>query len=86
MIVSWIYFRLWYFPAHVINRLYEECYEDKPCPNIQYPALNMLFAFLSGLFFLHIFWFYLMVKGFIRRLMSKGGLKNGVSLKSTVNQ
>ena len=27
MIVSWVYLRLWYFPAHVIYRLHEECYD-----------------------------------------------------------
>lgn len=87
MIVSWVYFRLWYFPVHVIYRLHEECYEEgKPCPNMQYPTLNMLYAFMCGLFLLHIFWFYLMVKGFFKRLTGKGGLRHGVSLKSTVNQ
>jgi hypothetical protein len=30
MIVSWVYLRLWFFPAHVIYRLQEECY-DQPC-------------------------------------------------------
>jgi ceramide synthetase len=27
MIVSWVYFRLWYFPLYVIKRLHEECYD-----------------------------------------------------------
>lgn len=87
MIVSWVYFRLWYFPVHVIYRLHEECYEeDKPCPNMEYPALNMLYAFMCGLLCLHIFWFYLMIKGFFKRLSSKGGFRHGVSIPSTVNQ
>jgi hypothetical protein len=30
MIISWVYLRLWFFPAHVIWRLQEECY-DQPC-------------------------------------------------------
>ena len=31
LVVSWVYFRLWFFPFHVIWRLQEECYEDQPC-------------------------------------------------------
>jgi hypothetical protein len=27
MIVLWMYFRLWYYPLHVIWRLHEECYD-----------------------------------------------------------
>jgi ceramide synthetase len=26
MLVSWIYFRLWFFPRNIIYRLYAECY------------------------------------------------------------
>ena len=71
MLVSWVYLRLWFFPCHVIWRLQEECYEDTTCQNMQYPALNMLYAFMSGLCVLHVFWFYLMIKGFLRRFKSK---------------
>ena len=86
MIVSWVYFRLWFFPSHVIKRLHEECYEgDNTCANISYPMLNMLYAFLSGLMVLHIFWFYLMIKGLIRRFDIKKGLNAEVSIKSIVN-
>lgn len=86
MLATWIYFRLWYFPGYVIGRLYEECYVQLTCKNINYSVLNMLFAFLSGLACLHVFWFYLMVKGFMRRCKSKAGFVKGVSVVSTVNQ
>jgi hypothetical protein len=45
---------------------------------MQYGALNMLKAFLTGLFFLHIFWFYLMASGFVRRFRSKKGMAHGI--------
>jgi TLC domain len=86
MIVSWMYFRLYFFPLHVIWRLQEECYDGMPCQNMQYGALNMLYAFLSGLVCLHIFWFYLMVNGFIRRLRSKGSLTSGIIMSGTANR
>ena len=85
MLSSWVYLRLWYFPFHVIKRLYEECY-DQACPNMPYSALHMLLAFLSGLVCLHIFWFYLMVAGFIRRWRSKGSMTQGVIMGGSVNR
>jgi TLC domain len=89
MLVSWVYLRLWYFPGHVIYRLHEECYfEGKPCPNMHYQMLNMLYAFMTGLTCLHVFWFYLMIKGLVRRCRFKGGFFNTsiVSMKSNVNE
>jgi len=86
MFFSWVYLRLWYFPVHVIRRVHEECYEDMVCKNMQYPALNMLFAFLSGLCCLHVFWFYLMVKGLIRRSRSKTSFNDAVCMASSVNR
>lgn len=86
MLVSWVYCRLWFFPVHVIGRLHEECYEDEVCKNAQYPALNMIYAFLSGLCCLHVFWFYLMVKGFVRRYTSKTSFKDAVNMGSSVNR
>jgi ceramide synthetase len=85
MIVGWVYFRLWFFPAHVIWRLQEECY-DGVCSNMQYSALNMLYAFMSGLVCLHIFWFYLMIHGLIRRMTSKGPVSQNIIIGSTTNR
>jgi ceramide synthetase len=88
LLVSWVYFRLWFFPMHVIQRLHEECYQEDStsCPNVNHSLLNMLYAFVVGLTFLHVFWFYLMIKGLLRRFSSKEGFFNAVSLKSSVNQ
>jgi hypothetical protein len=46
----------------------------------------MLYAFMVGLVGLHIFWFYLMVSGFIRRYMSDKGLTHGIVIGGTVNR
>lgn len=86
MLASWIYFRLWFFPVHIIYHLYWECYGDKVCPKINYSMLNMLFAFICGLVCLHAFWFFLMVQGLARRFKSKKGFAQAVSLKSSVNR
>lgn len=87
MLVSWVYFRLWFFPVHIIYHLYWECYEDeKICQNVNYSMLNMLFAFIVGLVCLHLFWFFLMVQGLFRRCKSKEGFSKAVSLKSSVNR
>ena len=86
MLVSWVYFRLWFFPVHVIWHLHWECYEDNICQNVNYSMLNMLFAFICGLFLLHLFWFFLMVQGLFRRVTSKTGFKNSVSLTNSENK
>lgn len=61
MLLSWVYFRLWFFPFYLIYHLYWECYGDNVCSKVNYSMLNMLFAFICGLLCLHVFWFYLMV-------------------------
>jgi hypothetical protein len=74
MLVSWVYFRLWFFPVHIIYHLYWECYSDgKICTNVNYSMLNMLLAFIGGLFCLHVFWFFLMLQGLLKRCKSKAG-------------
>lgn len=76
MLVSWVYFRLWFFPVHNIYHLYWECYSDGMiCTNVNYSMLNMMFAFISGLFCLHVFWFFLMLQGLLKRCRSKAGWK-----------
>lgn len=86
MLASWIYFRIWFFPCYIIYKLYEECYGGNICKNVNYSMLNMLFAFISGLACLHIFWLYLMLKGMLRRLSSRKALIDGVSLSSSENK
>lgn len=74
MLVSWIYYRLWFFPGYIIYHLYWECYKDgRVCKNVNYSVLNMLLAFICGLFCLHVFWFALMVLGIFKRCKSKAG-------------
>jgi hypothetical protein len=85
MVSGWVYFRLWFFPAHVIWRLQEECY-DGVCQNMQYSALNMLYAFMSGLVCLHIFWFYLMIAGLMKRMKSKSSLSQDIIIGSSTNR
>ena len=87
MLASWVYFRLWYFPVHLIYHLYWECYTEKfSNPRINFSMLNMLFAFIVGLACLHLFWFFLMVQGLVRRIRSKDGFKHAISLKSNANR
>jgi ceramide synthetase len=87
MLVSWVYLRLWYFTGHVILNVYEDCYEGtNVCKDVQYSPLNMLFAFLIGLCCLHIFWFYLMVKGLVKRFRSKTSFKDAIIMSSSVNR
>jgi len=45
----------------------------------------MLTTFLGVLFCMHIFWFYLMIKGILKRYYSKN-FKEGISLTSSVNR
>ena len=86
LLSSWIYFRIWFFPCYIIYKLYEECYgPGKVCKNVNYSMLNMMFAFISGLACLHVFWLYLLLKGLFGRLKSKNW-KDEVSIGSSVNR
>lgn len=86
MLASWFYFRIWFFPCYIIYKLYEECYgPGKICQNVNYSMLNMLFAFITGLACLHIFWLFLMLQGLLRRFKSKK-FAEGVSLGSSENR
>lgn len=29
MVTSWVYFRIWFFPGHIISRIYEECHSGR---------------------------------------------------------
>jgi hypothetical protein len=85
MVVSWVYFRLWYFPVFVIYRIYEESQEWHG-KTWNANLICMLTGFLCVLFFLHCFWFYLMFKGLMKRFGSKSGFNGHVSLGSNENK
>jgi TLC domain len=85
MVVSWIYFRIWFFPAHVIGRIIEEC---SACDNDKLFDKNFAFmtvGFLIALACMHVFWLYLMIRGLIRRC-NKHNWIDQVSLKGTENR
>jgi hypothetical protein len=84
MLVTWVYFRLWFFPFHVIGRIYEESQNWHGSP-MNGNFVSMLTAFLSVLFLMHIFWFYIMIKGIIKRFSHKD-FRNQVSLKNSENR
>ena len=84
MVVPWVYFRLWYFPFHLIARIPQE-YMNWHGAKKNFQLVSMLSAFLCALCCLHVFWFYLMVKGLVKRMMSKNW-KEQVSLQSSSNR
>jgi ceramide synthetase len=86
MIVSWGYMRLWYFPIHVIVRAYEECFvEGQVCAEVNFSYTTMLLVFLCMLFFLHIFWYSLMISGISKLFFRKNDLKAPI-MTSIVNR
>lgn len=85
MVVSWLYFRIWFFPAHVINRILEESASDWHHKTFNLNFVAMLTTFLIALYLMHIFWFYIMVKGLIRRFRNSN-YRDNVSLKNSENR
>ncbi len=81
MLTTWVYFRLWFFPIHVIGRIFEESYNWQG-KTFNFNLIGMLTTFLFFLFLMHIFWFYLMVKGGLKRLKNI----DQISLKSNANE
>lgn len=84
MVVSWVHFRLWYFPGFVILRIYEES-QGWHGKTWNFNLVGMLTAFLCVLFFLHCFWFYLMLKGMLKRCR-KSNWKEEVSISTNENK
>lgn len=80
MVSTWVYFRLWFFPTQVIARIFEESYNWHG-KTFNFNLIGMLTTFLIFLCFMHIFWFYLMVKGAIKKLKNK----DHISIKGNVN-
>ena len=84
MLVTWVYFRIWFFPLHVICRIFEEIAtwpEETYSTNI---AL-MTTGFLIALACMHVFWLYIMIKGIIRRLKCQNRAE-AISLGSRENR
>ena len=81
MTIGWAYFRLWYFPFHIIGRIFEEIvtFNEK---TFDLNLARMLTTFLVFLLMMHIFWFYLMLKGGIKRMINK----DYILVKGTANQ
>lgn len=85
MFVTWVYFRLWFFPSHVILRIVEESSPWQGRLPFDLNSVLMLSFFLTLLLGMHIFWFYLMIKGIMKRF-SKSTAKDQVILQSNVNR
>ena len=80
MILPWLYLRLWFFPVHVIWRVVEEC-STWPEKTFNWHFITFQQGFLIVLACMHIFWLYIMIKGFIRRF-GNGDWKERVILKN----
>ena len=63
LFVSWIYSRLYIFPVYVINSVYHDSVLI-----FNYETYYIVIAFLSTLFCLHIFWFWLICLSISRKL------------------
>jgi len=68
-LIIWIYLRNYVFPILIILPFYEQS------TNTDYQTLRelrpMFFPFLCALELLHIFWLWLMIKGFLNRMFNK---------------
>ena len=67
MISTWAYFRIWFFPYYVIARIIEEI-QVWPAETYSHNIAFMTVGFLLALAALHVFWFYIMIKGAAKRL------------------
>jgi TLC domain len=85
MFFTWVYFRLWFFPLHVIGRIVEESLQWHGSLRYDLNSVAMLTCFLSVLFLMHVFWFYLMIKGVMKRFKT-ANWKEAVSLQSSENR
>lgn len=82
----WFYMRLYVFPFKIIIVIYEDLFLN-PIPHFNYSIATMLFCFLFGLLFLHIYWSYLLVRGAIKKLLpSKDGKRQQITFKGLANR
>jgi len=84
MLVSWVYFRIWFFPVHVICRILEEI-ETWPEETFSINIALMTVGFLIALACMHVFWLYIMIKGIIKRLRCQNRAE-AISLGSRENR
>lgn len=66
MIAAWVYFRLWFFPVYLMTEIWTQANATGHFSAIG--VVKLLFAFLCVLQILNLFWFWLMIKGLIRRM------------------
>eukprot|EP00347_Sterkiella_histriomuscorum_P000381 403376081 len=80
MLVTWSYFRIYFFPVHVIKPFYDQAWSHPH--EVAAGTGPFLIIFLCVLQILNVFWLGLMLKGFFRRILSKKILpKNHVLYK-----
>jgi hypothetical protein len=83
MVALWLYFRIWFFPVHVIGRILEEV-TVWPEETFSYNICGMTIGFLMALACMHVFWLYIMVKGVMKR-MRVANYQDVISLKTYEN-
>ena len=71
MVAHWVYLRILFFPIRLIAAVYHEGFGCHPQLE---PIMMLLFVFISILYFLHCFWFIMIVRAGVRRW--KNGDKN----------
>jgi hypothetical protein len=66
--ISWMVTRLWVFPAHIIGSI---LYEAPVFVPVDFFALLWVafIAFLSVLFLMHVYWFYLILRILYKKLL-----------------
>lgn len=68
MVVTWVYFRLWFFPKHIIYEYYLQTNESTHY--IISTILTITICFLMILEVLHLWWFVFMMQSLKRRLLN----------------
>jgi len=84
MVTSWIYARIWFFPVHIIGRIFEEI-QNWPEQTWNWNFAIMMPSFLIALAFMHVFWLYIMIRGLVKRC-GKKNWKDSISLKKNENR
>jgi hypothetical protein len=84
MLFLWMYLRLYYFPVHIIGTIIGEIREWPDETYHQYFAVTIV-IFLMGLALMHVFWFYVMLKGIYSRV-KKIDWRETISMESKVNR
>jgi hypothetical protein len=69
LVVTWVYLRLFSFPMFCIKMLYEQAYFKEHVVLHEGSVFFLIMFFFTYL--LHIFWFILIIKGFVERYVLK---------------